>query len=60
MSFLFHGVLTAGEGLAYKPPIDAAPRFTGSHRCPLKVLIEFRCMSFLASAGRGTSVALVR
>lgn len=33
--FFWNGVLTGRKGLAYKPPIDAAPRFTGSIPRPL-------------------------
>jgi hypothetical protein len=33
--FFSNGVLTGRKGLAYNPPIDAAPRFTGSTPRPL-------------------------
>lgn len=38
MSFFLNSVLTVRKGLAYNPPIDAAPRFTGPARRHLKLL----------------------
>jgi hypothetical protein len=37
-SFFLKSVLTVRKGLAYNPPIDAAPRFTGPARRHLKLL----------------------
>ncbi len=38
LSFFLKSVLTVRKGLAYNPPIDAAPRFTGPARRHLKLL----------------------
>lgn len=38
LSFFSKSVLTVRKGLAYNPPIDAAPRFTGPARRHLKLL----------------------
>ena len=38
VSFFLKSVLTVRKGLAYNPPIDAAPRFTGPARRHLKLL----------------------
>jgi hypothetical protein len=56
-SFFLKSVLTVRKGLAYNPPIDAAPRFTGPTPRPLKLLIFMRCIKLLISVRRRASVA---